>query len=333
MSDEPRDHFYYNPPLNIDGTETSMYYNQRASPVSSAFDPSSYMSLTDCLHTTSSMDYTSLEKAFGLSPSSSEVFSSIEGNQKQAKTIGRDLGRTNSTENMTTTTTTTPNSSISSSSTEAGVEEDSDKSKKKEEQPKKESEDGGESSKKVNKTKKKAEKKQREPRFAFMTKSEVDHLEDGYRWRKYGQKAVKNSPYPRSYYRCTTQKCAVKKRVERSFQDPTIVITTYEGQHNHPLPTTLRGHAGAGFFPPSMLAPTPMVGAASSFPHELLMQINQGRMNFSQGGAVGSMYAQNVSPFHHQHHHLQQYHHQDHQVPDYGLLQDIVPPMFLKHEP
>ena len=30
-----------------------------------------------------------------------------------------------------------------------------------------------------------------------MTKSEVDHLEDGYRWRKYGQKAVKNSPYPR----------------------------------------------------------------------------------------------------------------------------------------
>lgn len=30
-----------------------------------------------------------------------------------------------------------------------------------------------------------------------MTKSEVDHLDDGYRWRKYGQKAVKNSPYPR----------------------------------------------------------------------------------------------------------------------------------------
>lgn len=45
--------------------------------------------------------------------------------------------------------------------------------------------------------KKKAERKQKEPRFAFVTKSEVDHLEDGYRWRKYGQKAVKNSPYPR----------------------------------------------------------------------------------------------------------------------------------------
>lgn len=47
------------------------------------------------------------------------------------------------------------------------------------------------------KPKKKNQKKERQPRFAFMTKSEVDHLEDGYRWRKYGQKAVKNSPYPR----------------------------------------------------------------------------------------------------------------------------------------
>jgi hypothetical protein len=45
--------------------------------------------------------------------------------------------------------------------------------------------------------KKKKEKKAREPKFAFMTKSEVDHLDDGYRWRKYGQKAVKNSPHPR----------------------------------------------------------------------------------------------------------------------------------------
>ncbi|CAB4295338.1 unnamed protein product [Prunus armeniaca] len=83
------------------------------------------------------------------------------------------------------------------------------------------------------KVKKKGQKRIRQPRFAFMTKSEVDHLEDGYRWRKYGQKAVKNSPFPRSYYRCTNSKCTVKKRVERSSEDPTIVITTYEGQHCH----------------------------------------------------------------------------------------------------
>ncbi|KAL4586766.1 hypothetical protein LXL04_011410 [Taraxacum kok-saghyz] len=89
------------------------------------------------------------------------------------------------------------------------------------------------SSERAVKVKKKGPKKIRQPRFAFMTKSEVDHLEDGYRWRKYGQKAVKNSPFPRSYYRCTNSKCTVKKRVERSCDDPTIVVTTYEGQHCH----------------------------------------------------------------------------------------------------
>ena len=49
------------------------------------------------------------------------------------------------------------------------------------------------------KQKLKAEEKERAPRFAFVTKSETDHLEDGYRWRKYGQKALKSSPYPRSF--------------------------------------------------------------------------------------------------------------------------------------
>jgi WRKY DNA -binding domain len=47
------------------------------------------------------------------------------------------------------------------------------------------------------KKRKKGEKRRREERFAFMTKSEIDYLEDGYRWRKYGQKSVKNSPFPR----------------------------------------------------------------------------------------------------------------------------------------
>ncbi|XP_022972028.1 probable WRKY transcription factor 48 [Cucurbita maxima] len=88
---------------------------------------------------------------------------------------------------------------------------------------------------------KKNQKKQREPRFAFMTKSDIDHLDDGYRWRKYGQKTVKNSPYPRSYYRCTTSQCGVKKRVERSSSDHSIVITTYEGQHTHQSPVMPRG--------------------------------------------------------------------------------------------
>ncbi|KAL8157333.1 hypothetical protein AgCh_002146 [Apium graveolens] len=49
------------------------------------------------------------------------------------------------------------------------------------------------------KDKPKGPKRIRQPRFAFVTKSDVDNLEDGYRWRKYGQKAVKNSPFPRFF--------------------------------------------------------------------------------------------------------------------------------------
>ncbi|KAH7372554.1 hypothetical protein KP509_17G009500 [Ceratopteris richardii] len=87
---------------------------------------------------------------------------------------------------------------------------------------------------------KKGQKRVRQPRVALLTRSEVEHLEDGYRWRKYGQKSVKNSPHPRSYYKCTHTMCFVKKRVERWREDPSVVMTTYEGQHNHHSAAFLR---------------------------------------------------------------------------------------------
>jgi hypothetical protein len=34
-------------------------------------------------------------------------------------------------------------------------------------------------------------------RIIVQTNSEVDLLDDGYRWRKYGQKVVKGNPHPR----------------------------------------------------------------------------------------------------------------------------------------
>ncbi|XP_061359718.1 probable WRKY transcription factor 12 [Gastrolobium bilobum] len=83
------------------------------------------------------------------------------------------------------------------------------------------------------KSKVKTRRKLREPRFCFQTRSDVDVLDDGYKWRKYGQKVVKNSLHPRSYYRCTYSNCRVKKRVERLSEDCRMVITTYEGRHNH----------------------------------------------------------------------------------------------------
>ncbi|RZR77955.1 hypothetical protein BHM03_00003174, partial [Ensete ventricosum] len=115
------------------------------------------------------------------------------------------------------------------------------------------------------KKKKKGQKPQKEPRFAFKTRSEVDHLEDGYRWRKYGQKAVKNSPFPRSYYRCTTATCGVKKRVERSSDDPTVVVTTYEGQHTHPSPIVPCGAHHAPPRPPPLLPAEPSMPSPHGF--------------------------------------------------------------------
>ncbi|XP_057957329.1 WRKY transcription factor 23 [Malania oleifera] len=148
----------------------------------------------------------------------------------------------------------TPNSSsISSSSTEAAANDNEQSNKSADAAPAVADDDDHDpdKTKKQLKPKKKTQKRQREPRFAFMTKSEVDHLDDGYRWRKYGQKAVKNSPFPRSYYRCTSAACNVKKRVERSSDDSSVVVTTYEGQHTHPCPVTPRGMSAMGIPPES----------------------------------------------------------------------------------
>ncbi|KAH9314732.1 hypothetical protein KI387_023359 [Taxus chinensis] len=58
---------------------------------------------------------------------------------------------------------------------------------------------------------------------------------DSWAWRKYGQKPIKGSPYPRSYYRCSSCKgCPAKKQVERSQTEPSILIVTYTSDHNHP---------------------------------------------------------------------------------------------------
>ncbi|XP_068659017.1 probable WRKY transcription factor 65 [Aristolochia californica] len=60
---------------------------------------------------------------------------------------------------------------------------------------------------------------------------------DSWAWRKYGQKPIKGSPYPRGYYRCSSSKgCPARKQVERSRVDPTMLVVTYACEHNHPWP-------------------------------------------------------------------------------------------------
>ncbi|CAM6014820.1 unnamed protein product [Sphagnum balticum] len=61
---------------------------------------------------------------------------------------------------------------------------------------------------------------------------------DLWAWRKYGQKPIKGSPFPRGYYRCSSNKgCLARKQVERSCNDPSMLIVSYTAEHNHPQPS------------------------------------------------------------------------------------------------
>ncbi|XP_013747202.2 probable WRKY transcription factor 49 [Brassica napus] len=71
-------------------------------------------------------------------------------------------------------------------------------------------------------------------RYTLKVKNNSNGMsDDGYKWRKYGQKSIKNSPNPRSYFKCTNSICNAKKQVERSIDDPNTYIITYEGFHLH----------------------------------------------------------------------------------------------------
>ncbi|KAL2318332.1 hypothetical protein Fmac_032208 [Flemingia macrophylla] len=61
------------------------------------------------------------------------------------------------------------------------------------------------------------------------------YLDDGYSWRKYGQKGIHGAKYPRGYYRCAERNvrgCMATKQVQRSDQDPTVFEINYRGNHS-----------------------------------------------------------------------------------------------------
>ncbi|XP_057495933.1 probable WRKY transcription factor 41 [Actinidia eriantha] len=58
--------------------------------------------------------------------------------------------------------------------------------------------------------------------------------DDGFSWRKYGQKDIMGANFPRSYYRCAyrqAQGCMATKQVQKSDEDPSILKITYKGRH------------------------------------------------------------------------------------------------------
>ncbi|CAN6190920.1 unnamed protein product [Urochloa humidicola] len=74
--------------------------------------------------------------------------------------------------------------------------------------------------------------------------------DDGFSWRKYGQKDILGAKFPRGYYRCTyrtTQGCPATKQVQRSDADLCVFDVTYQGDHTcHQKQRQVAAHGGGG---------------------------------------------------------------------------------------
>lgn len=59
---------------------------------------------------------------------------------------------------------------------------------------------------------------------------------DGHQWRKYGEKKINNTNFPRYYYRCTykdNMNCPATKQVQqKDHSDPPLYAVTYYNEHS-----------------------------------------------------------------------------------------------------
>nr|GEW71410.1 probable WRKY transcription factor 70 [Tanacetum cinerariifolium] len=96
------------------------------------------------------------------------------------------------------------------------------------------SHDSGESDKSVRSVKTKRGCYKRQRTSSTSTKVTSTLIDDGYAWRKYGQKPILNAKYQRNYFRCThkdEQGCQATKQVQKTDDEPPKYVITYNGHH------------------------------------------------------------------------------------------------------
>ncbi|KAJ4905249.1 putative WRKY transcription factor 46 [Raphanus sativus] len=89
-------------------------------------------------------------------------------------------------------------------------------------------------------------KKTEEVEICVGTGQEGTPLDDGYCWRKYGQKDIHGSKYPRGYYRCThrlTRGCLAVKQVQKSDTNPLCYEVKYVESHTCDITPSTTKHS------------------------------------------------------------------------------------------